>query len=399
MNIIKKYWDSVYVYILLLVPGLCMCAGTFWTICKILGLYTELQWAQIIAFDCSQIVYLSVALYFIYRNKKDATYISEHLIYVKGFIVLSLFVQYNFILYLFASSYVLECTFIFFLCIAFMFDSKLMILNTVLYSISFAMAHILRADAFLPMDRANVLEILAYRIMIFVLTVLCIVMIVYFVERFLMQARESNEENMHLMEKQLEYYKDMELLDAEIRKFRHDIKNHFICMESFFINAKTDELQKYFQDLQQSFSFERKIFYSGNDIIDAILHYDLPHRCREEVKVTVYGVLPEIRTVSAMDLCTLFSNLLSNAIASANQCVDKMEPQVAIHFASGNTYFSITISNSILSMHGKKEISKKKDRNHGHGLYKIRNVLGKYDGKIEQRIEEHKVTLIVYLPI
>ncbi len=376
-----------------------MCAGTFWTICKMLGLYTDLKWAQIIVFDCSQIIYMSVALYFIYRNKKDATYISEHLIYVKGFIVFSLFVQYNFILYLFASSYVLECTFIFFLCIAFMFDSKLMVLNTVLYSISFALAHILRADAFLPMDKANVLEILAYRIMIFVLTVLCIMMIVYFVERFLMQARESNEENMHLMEKQLKYYKDMELLDAEIRKFRHDIKNHFICMESLFDNGKTDELQKYFQDLHQSFSFERKIFYSGNDIIDAILHHDLPHCCREEVKVTVYGVLPEIRTVSAMDLCTLFSNLLSNAIASANQCVDKMESQVAIHFASGNTYFSITISNSILAMQSKAKISKKKDRNHGHGLYKIRNVLGKYDGKIEQRIEEQKVTLTVYLPI
>lgn len=106
MNVIKKYWDSVYVYVLLLVPGLCMCAGLFWTVCKLLGLYKDLQWAKIIAFDCSQLLYFSVAFYFIFQNKKDSSYIPGHLVYVKGYIVSALFIQYNFILHLFASVHV-----------------------------------------------------------------------------------------------------------------------------------------------------------------------------------------------------------------------------------------------------------------------------------------------------
>lgn len=399
MNIIKKYWDSVYIYVLLLVPGLCICAGTYWTICKLIGLYPNLQWRQIILFDLTQLIYLSVGLYFIFQNKKDNSYISEHLIYIKGFITFSLFIQYNFILYLFASVHVWICTFIFYSCIAFLFDSKFMNLNIMLYTFSLLVAHILRPEAFLPFEDAGLYELIAYRIIIFALTTLCFMIIVYFVERFLLQARENNEENVQLMEKQLKYYKDMELLDKEIRKFRHDIKNHFICMESLLKSGNEEGLQQYFQDLQQSFSFsfQEKIYFSGNDIVDAILHHDLSYQCNKVVNVSVYGILPEIKTVSAIDLCTLFSNLLSNAISSANQCIGIVEPQIIIRFSGGRTYFSITMTNSFSSQ--SYEQKKKKDRNHGHGIPKISTVLEKYDGRLEQNVERNLVTITIYLPI
>lgn len=398
MNIIKKYWNSVYIYVLLLVPSFCICAGIFWTVCKLMGLYPNLSWIEILVFDGSQLIYLATALFFIYRNKKDASYISEHLRYVKGFIIFALFLQYNFILYLFASVYVWECTFLFFAIIVFLFDSKLMFWNIMSYFLALLAAHILRPEEFLPLGQANLKEVIAYRIVIFILTAFCIMVIVYFVERFLMQARESDEENIHLMEKQLEYYKDMEFLDTELRKFRHDIKNHFICMESLLHSGNAEELQQYFWDLQQSFSFQKKIYFSGNEIVDAILHHDLPHYCREEVNVTIYGSLPCIRNVSAMDLCTLFSNLLSNAIASANQCVGISDPQLIIHFSSGKRYFSIAMSNSILIRNSIKS-PKEKDRNHGFGINKIKNVLEKYDGRFELNVEQEILNVKVYLPI
>lgn len=397
MNIIKKYWDSVYIYVLLLVPGFCMCAGIFWTVCKFLGLYPDLSWTKIALFDCSQLLYLTVALYFIFRNKKDSSYISEHLTCIKGFIISALFIQYNFILYLFASIHVWECTFLFFAIIVFLFDTKLMFINILSYFLALLAAHILNPEAFLPLGEPNLREILAFRFTIFVLTSSCIMIIVYFVERFLMQARENREENIHLMEKQLEYYKNMTLLDTELRKFRHDIKNHFLCMETLLHNHKTEELQVYFQDLQQSFSFQKDIYFSGNDIVDAILHHDLPHYCKEEVNVTIYGSLPEITTVSSMDLCTLFSNLLSNAIASANQCPAAVNPQILIRFSAGKTYFSIAIRNSTLKHESSKP--QKRDRNHGFGVHKINEVIEKYDGRLEKHAEPDTVSITAYLPI
>lgn len=400
MKVIKKYWDYVYIYVLLLVPLLCVCAGILWTVLKLIGSYDEVEWYQIILFDSTHSIYLATALYLIYKNKKNSSFIREHLAWVKGFIVVLLFVQYNFILCLFASNHVWECTFIFISCIAFLFDSKLMLLNIVMYFIALLLAHILRPGEFLPLNSADLGEVIFYRILIYVLTSLCIMVIVYFVERFLMQSWENKAENARLLDKQLKYYKDMELMDMEIRKFRHDIQNHFICMDFMLKSDKMEELKEYFQDLQQSFSFQNKMCYSGNDIVDSILNYELPHNCDEQVKVTIYGNLPDIKTVSAIDMCTLFSNLLSNAIASANQCVGMSESILTIRFASGDRYFSIEIANSVNSLEENvMKKGKKKDRNHGHGVNKIMSVLEKYDGRFEQEIKQNLMTITVYLPI
>lgn len=329
-------------------------------------------------------------------SRKLGTY--QHLRFVKGFIVTALFIQYNFILYLFPSTHVWGCTFLFFAIIVFLFDSKLMIINILSYAISLFTAHALRPEEFLPLKKNNLTEVIAFRAIIFVLTALCIIFIVYFVEKFLMQAKESDEDNLHLLQKQLEYYKDMELMDTELRKFRHDVKNHFICIQSLFINGKPEEAQSYFEALQQSYSFEKKMVLSGNDIVDAILHHELPHHCHEDVKLTVFGSLPNITAVSSIDLCTLFSNLLSNAITSANQCVDLLDAHITLQFSGGEKYFSILVSNSILSQDPVTKI-RTGDRNHGHGMHKVKSVLDKYNGKMTRNIEPHTVTITIYLPI
>ena len=396
MNIIRKYWDSVYIYVLLLMPGFCACAGTWWTVCKLLGWYQHLEWVQLLTFDFTQIIYFLVAIIFISKNRQDHSYIPEHLALVKSFIVIALFIQYNFIMYLFPSVHVWECTFLFFTTIVFLFDSKLTLLNMIAYFIALLIAHIVRPEAFLSLYESNVAETIAWRIMIFCLTSFCILVIVYFVERFLMQAQESSEENVHLMEKQLKYYKDMELMDVELRKFRHDIKNHFMCMEYLYRNEKKEELDQYFHDLQDAFLFQEKIYATGNVVIDAILNHDLHSMCNDNVKITVYGNLPEIKSVAAMDLCTVFSNMLSNAIASANKA-EVEDAQMVIRFFGGERFFSMVVSNSFTELEDEKK--KKKDRNHGHGLYNIRNTVDKYNGNFEQLIDGDMIMTTVYLPI
>ena len=398
MNIIRKYWDSVYSYILILMPGFCACAGTYWTICKLLGWYTHLGWVQILTFDFTQIIYFIIAIYFIYKNRKDHSYIPMHLPFVKGFVVIALFIQYNFILYLFPSPHVWECTFLFLTFYVFFMDSKLMLFDLFAFFLFLFIAHIIRPEEFLPQDDSNITEIITYRVIIYWLTAICILIITYFMERFLMQAQESSEENVHLMEKQLKYYRNIELMDTELRKFRHDIKNHFMCMEYLFRNDKQEELDQYFLDLQQAFSFRDKLYVSGNDIIDAILNHDIHSNCNENVKITVYGNLPPLNTVSAMDLCTVFSNLLSNAITSVNQVHNNQEPEIIIRFMGGKSYFSITISNSVIEEELDKK-KKKKDRNHGHGIHNIKETIEKYNGSFEQNIEGNMFISSVYFPI
>ena len=169
-------------------------------------------------------------------------------------------------------------------------------------------------------------------------------------------------------------------------------------MEYLFRNDKQEELDQYFLNLQQAFSFQEKLYVSGNDIIDAILNHDLHSNCNEDVKITVYGSLPPLKTVSAMDLCTVFSNLLSNAIASANQVDRNEQPELIIRFMGGNSYFSIMVSNSVAE-DAKDKKKNRKDRNHGHGIRNIKEMVEKYDGSFEQSMEGNMFISSVYFPI
>lgn len=402
MDIIKKYWNSVYIYILLLIPGACISAGVFWTVFKLLGYYPHLSWTKIGLFDFSQFIYLGIAVYFIVQNKKDTSYILNHLNQVKCYVTISMFIQYIFILTLFPSDYVWECTFIFFAASVFFFDSKLMLIHSICYIVSLVAAHFINPTAFLPLNEPNCNEIIAFRLVVLFITILLVLVIVYFAEHFLIQAQENKEENLHLLKKQLEYYKNTELMDKELRKFRHDIRNHFICMGHLLANGNMEELNHYFHDLESTFSSSEQIYFSGNPIIDAILNYDLNHSCSLQVKISVYGSLPQIRTVSSMDLCTLFSNILSNAIHSSNQCNESENPELSIHFQSGTRYFSIKISNSISESEITAFFDNRKretDKNHGFGLNKVKEVTEKYNGTFEQHISDRTVNTEVYLPL
>lgn len=402
MDIIKKYWNSIYHYVLLLIPFLCICAGIFWTICKALGYYPNLSWMKIGLFDFSQLIYLGAAIYFIFQNKINHTYIINHLNSIKLYISIALLIQYNFILFLFPSDYVWECTFLFFAITVFFFDTKMIAINITSYICSLAAATLLNPNDFIPLDKVNWKEIVSFRIVILSLTSLCILLIVFFVERFLLQAQISKEENVQLLKKQLEHYQNIDLLDMELRKFRHDIRNHFLCMEYLSKNGNIEELKVYFDDLNKSFAFQEKVYFSGNHIIDAILNNDLSRHCTDNVNIIVYGSLPEILSISSMDLCTLFSNILSNAIASVNKCNGSMNPELTIQFQTGARYFFIEVSNSICEndiLEISQKNKKKRNRNHGFGLNKIKEIVEKYNGTFEQSLNNQTIITSVYLPL
>lgn len=400
MDVIKKYWSSAYVYVLLVTPCMCMCAGLIWTVYKKLGLYPDLEWDYILLFDCSQLIYLSIAIYFIYKIRRNVTYLFRHLRKLKAYVVITLFIQYHFIMYLFPSLFVWECTFIFFALVALLFDSKLMLWNIMAYAVALLIVHCVMPEQFLPLEDVKLLEIISYRILILVLTGFCIYLIVYLAEKFLIQAQEQNRENIHLLHKQVKYYKDVEILDRELRRFRHDIKNHFICMEALLEIGQEDKLRHYFKELQSGFSFQERMYFSGNEIVDAILNCELSHECNSYVTVEVYGELPKMQTVTDIDLCTLFSNLLSNAVKEVNRCSEDKKPELVIRFSAGQQYCSISVMNTAMEEFDIKKLADiRKDKNHGFGIQKMLGIVEKYNGNMEQSMEDNKVIIDVYLPI
>lgn len=420
MKLIVKYWNSIYIYVLLMITGACFCAGLFFTFFKLLGNYPELLWIQIILFDFSHIIYIGIAIFFIIKNKKDCTYIPTHLCYLKSYAIIILVIQYIFILALFPSTYIWTLTYLFIVAFIFFFDSRITGSIIILLTLCLVFFIWQNPAGFLPLEKENYKEIIAFQSIEYIFMCVFLMVISVFVEKLLFKEHFDEEENLYLLERQLEYYHHTDLMDKELRKFRHDIKNHFLSMQELLKHQEYEKLTLYFEDLKQSFSFQERMYFSGNLIIDAIMNYDLTNRCSSKVQIHVTGSLTEITSVSSMDLCTLFSNLLSNAVSAANKYAEQDSASLCVHFQSGSKYFSITIANHTIMDHV-PDISPRfgtftntstaqngnilsgfhpyEDRNHGYGIAKIRDVVQKYHGTMEHSIKQHVMTIKVYLPL
>ncbi|MBR1691477.1 MAG: GHKL domain-containing protein [Lachnospiraceae bacterium] len=401
MNLIKKYWENVHLYVLLLTYGNCLCAGIFYTCCKLYGNYPDISWNKVLFFDASQLFYLGISIILILKNQRDASFFPSHFGQIKAFVTVTLFIQYNLVLFLFPSSHVWSCTFLFLAIVVFYLDVKLLIFHYIGYMAFLSIAFVRNPNIFWSdIMKSRDLEPLYFHMIILLLTFICMFAVTYFVQRFLIQAQMDEYENAYLLEKQLEYYQHMELLDKQLRSFRHDIRNHFSVMQYLVEQKQLDDLEQYFGQLNSSFSFQESIYFSGNIIIDSILNCELAHSLGDTASVRVYGTLPKITTVTSMDLCTLFSNLLSNAIKAVTHS-GIPDAVLSIGFETGSTYFSIIIRNhtSQKQLPSKLSAEKAVNRDHGFGMGKIRAVCDKYEGIFEQSLEEQIMTTRVYLPI
>ncbi|MBR1741219.1 MAG: hypothetical protein IJ733_04990 [Lachnospiraceae bacterium] len=158
-----------------------------------------------------------------------------------------LLMQYAFITFLFPDNYTWGCTFLFLIFILFVFDFKYMVFNLSCYFVLAVIGHIVYRERYFTGEGA--FESALFRIVIFLLYGIMSVVISYFVEKFIKQMQEWEDENAFLSRQQLSYYQNLDLMDKELRKFRHDIKNHFLCMQELIEREELSELKVYFKDL------------------------------------------------------------------------------------------------------------------------------------------------------
>ena len=121
------------------------------------------------------------------------------------------------------------------------------------------------------------------------------------------------------LESQNEHYQYLEKREYETKKFRHDIKNHLLLVENLIATEKYDEAECYLNTINEKvLSFSNQISVN-NGIAEAILNRFYAEAKEDGVTLKVKGHFPMGCYISAYDICTILSNLLSNAIRAAKE--------------------------------------------------------------------------------
>lgn len=125
------------------------------------------------------------------------------------------------------------------------------------------------------------------------------------------------------LEEQVKQYEYLNEREKETKKFRHDIRSHLYFLNKLKKEGKNQEFEDYLQDIIDRVNDLGNSINVGNDIVNAVLNRACAEAESKNIKINVVGHFPSQCNISAYDLCTIFFNLLNNAIEAADKTEKK----------------------------------------------------------------------------
>lgn len=191
------------------------------------------------------------------------------------------------------------------------------------------------------------------------------------------------ENEMRLKDMQKRYYDTLLEREEDTRRYRHDMENHLICVDRLAQEGDIASLQRYVGQMRQQMEeIQRRRYVTGNDILDILTSHYIA-LLGEKVSVSVSG---QVQTsIDEMKLCTIYANLLQNAVEELHRCEGLAF--LEIRFQQGVEFSQILIRNS-LSKRGEQKRDKVDSKNHGLGLYNVKRTVEAVGGSLELTKEE-----------
>lgn len=233
------------------------------------------------------------------------------------------------------------------------------------------------------------LRVISFLLMILIGVLIC--SIISFNEN-----KNKTDSNLFLLnesiKKMTEHYIQLGEKETELRKFRHDIKNHMLVLISLINERKNEEAIKYIEGMSVLIEKTKPRFDSGNYIADAIINskYILAESNNINLNLSGFIVSEEIENI---DMVILLSNLLDNAIDGCKEIEGNKE--INIYSVISKGVWTLTVENPIdkkveINNAGRVDTTKEEKKLHGYGLINIEGVAKKYGGMMKIKIEDGK---------
>ena len=204
----------------------------------------------------------------------------------------------------------------------------------------------------------------------------------------LFMQRNVYKEKKQIIEKYLNeqqgHYEYLERREIETKKFRHDLRNHMQMLSNMAKDHQYDKFDRYLEKIDIKIESFGNIITVQNGIVDAIINQYYSKALQNNVKMEVKGRFPEDCAIDAYDLCTMFSNVLSNALEAATETEEKIIT-VDCRYTDKNIIVVVKNSFNNVGQFGNGQmITHKEDVDyHGYGLENIKDSIEKYNGVLD----------------
>lgn len=179
---------------------------------------------------------------------------------------------------------------------------------------------------------------------------------------------------------QLDHYSRIDQLNKEVREFRHDYRNHMVCLHTLLNSGKTEEALEYLCSITDHTVRSLRSFHTGNSVADAILSDKFNTARVSGCDMEFTGAISD--RISAFDICTILSNALDNSIEACQRCGDDVEKKIFVNCSVDGNIQLIQVKNPSVGGQVNGKTSKADKENHGFGLYNIKRTVTAMEGRV-----------------
>lgn len=213
-----------------------------------------------------------------------------------------------------------------------------------------------------------------------------------------------NNQQIQILEQEFENQaeKYLQLVDSleELRRFRHDMKNHFMCIDSFLLDENVQGAREYIHAITNIVANSFTLETNDNYIFNALIDEKLKVASQLDVKIHKTIAIHRKLNIKDVDICILLGNALDNCIDALRK-VDRENRELYITIILTGDILSVEIVNTLAKQVSIKDglinTTKREKNKHGIGLKNMKTTVEKYEGEMHIHCNEETFTLLFIL--
>ena len=203
--------------------------------------------------------------------------------------------------------------------------------------------------------------------------------ILFFTQRNLYKEKKMIADK--YLNEQRSHYEYLENREKATRKFRHDLRSHMETISNLANNHEYERMNSYLEQMHMRIDSFGNMVTVHNGIVDAIINQYYTRAGESGIKMDVKGRLPADLCIDDFDLCTIFSNILSNAYEAA---INTKEKYISMECRYNDKNVIVVVKNSFKGEAYSDDMQWKTAKGdteyHGYGLENIKDSVKKYNG-------------------
>lgn len=171
------------------------------------------------------------------------------------------------------------------------------------------------------------------------------------------------------------HYQAIEARREEMAKLRHDFNNQLVTAYHLAEQGEMLKVRALLDAVKAEIAGTGGYPYCGNTVVNAVLNEKAAACQTRGIRLETELALSEIPAIQPVHMCSVFTNLLDNAIRAAEECPEP-ERFIFIKSARKEGYLHIKVENSALEVKKANQLQRK-----GYGQEILRDIAQRYDGE------------------